>query len=116
MKKWAVVLIALVMLTAAMAAQAEERELQFFISGDYEYTVLEDGTAVIVGYGGEESDLNIPSELDGHLVTRIEDCVFWFCDDLRTVKIPDSVTSLGDMAFWYCESLSSAEIPASEPI
>lgn len=37
-------------------------------SGDFEYTVLDDGTAEITEYKGNEEILLIPSEIDGHTV------------------------------------------------
>lgn len=40
-------------------------------SGDYEYTVSEDGTAEITAYNGNEENVVIPSVLDGYAVTVI---------------------------------------------
>ena len=37
-------------------------------SGDFEYEVLEDGTAEITGYTGSATDLEIPSTIDGFSV------------------------------------------------
>ena len=42
-----------------------------FTSGDYQYTVLDDGTAKITRYTGSATELTIPSEIDGHSVTSI---------------------------------------------
>ena len=38
---------------------------------------------------------------------------FAYCDSLKSVKIPDSVTAIGDGAFSYCPSLISVTIPNS---
>lgn len=48
---------------------AEEKET--FTSGDYEYTLLDDGTAEITKYIGGEKNPEVASELDGHAVTYI---------------------------------------------
>ena len=44
-------------------------------------------------------------------VTSIGDCAFWGCKSLSSVVIPDGVTSIGDGTFWDCSSLSSVVIP-----
>ena len=41
------------------------------ISGDYEYSVRNDGTAEITKYKGSDSNVTIPSTLDGKTVTSI---------------------------------------------
>lgn len=76
-------------------------------SGDFEYVVLEDGTAEITDYTGTAADLTIPSELDGYAVTQIGDRAFYGYASLTSAIIPDSVISIGNDAFCYCESLAS---------
>ena len=98
-------------------ASAEETvgvsEPEMHISGDYGYIILNDGTAEITGYSGEEKQLTIPSELDGICVTSIGDNAFSDNKSLTSVTIPDSVTSIGDYAFERCSSLASVTIPNS---
>ncbi len=45
--------------------------------------------------------------------TKIEYDVFNRCDRLKSVTIPDSVTSIGDKAFEWCSGLKSVIIPDS---
>lgn len=40
-------------------------------SGDYEYTILNDGTAKITKYNGMAERINIPYYINGYLVTQI---------------------------------------------
>ena len=82
-------------------------------SGDFEYKILEDGTAEITGYTGSAETLEIPSALDSYTVTSIGANVFYDCDSLTNITIPNSVTSIGDRAFEYCTSLTSITIPDS---
>ena len=47
-----------------------------FISGDYEYSLLDDGTIEISKYVGNDSDVTIPDEIDGKKVTSIGEWAF----------------------------------------
>ena len=89
------------------AASAEQ------VSGSYAYTLLDDGTAQIVRYTGEEAELAIPDKLDGIAVTAIGPSAFHKNDTLQTVRIPEGVVSLGDFAFQRCSGLTGASLPAS---
>ena len=82
-------------------------------SGDYEYTVLDDGTVEITGYTGSEAEIEIPSEIDGKDVTSIGDSVFYGSYSLINIIIPNSVISIGDNAFFCCHSLKNITIPDS---
>ena len=81
--------------------------------GDYEYTILNDGTVAIEHYNGSEASVSIPSTIDGKIVTSIGNGAFYECTSLTSVTIPDSVTSIGRYAFSNCKSLTSVTIPDS---
>ena len=93
--------------------QAEEEKPETFRNGDWEYIILEDGTAEIARYNGNEAALSVPGELDGRKVTEIGEKAFWYCLSLTSVTIPDSVTGIGEGAFVSCSSLASVTIPDS---
>ena len=82
-------------------------------SGDFVYTVLEDGTAEITDYTGWDPDLEIPAELDGYVISRIGDEAFENCISLGEITIPDSVISIGNSAFSMCTGLMEIAIPDS---
>lgn len=87
------------------------------VSGDYEYMILDNGTAEITKYKGANGVVTIPSTIGGKKVTRIGDFAFSWCStddtDLTSVTIPSSVTSIGSGAFYNCTSLTRVTIPSS---
>ena len=85
-------------------------------SGDYYYILLYDGTAKITGYTGSDTDITIPSQIDGYTVTSIGDRAFEDCTSLTSITIPDSVTTIGGLAFESCIRLTSITIPDSVTI
>lgn len=76
-------------------------------SGDFEYEVLEDGTAEITGYTGDATEVNIPSEIAGKKVTSIGSYAFAWDEHLTSIMIPDSVINIGDDTFVECYQLTS---------
>ena len=69
---------------------------------DYRYVLLEDGSARITGYKGEDAELTISGELDGHPVREIGEVAFYKCNTLTAVALPEGLTSIGESAFEYC--------------
>ncbi len=71
-------------------------------------------TSMYPEYSG---DIEIPSTItyNGTIynVTSIGKEAFSECEDLTSVKIPNSVKSIGDYAFFECTNLSSVNIPDS---
>ena len=113
-KKLFAILAAFLLLLTACAA-AEEALFYYPLtppetSGDWAYRLLDDGTAEITHYNGDAKTLDIPSELEGHVVTSIGKGAFYF-GSLTSVIIPDSVKTIEDSAFSSCYYLASVTIP-----
>ena len=74
-----------------------------------------DGTCFVSGIGTcTDTELYIPPvSPDGKAVTAIGNKAFYYCHNIITVVIPDSVTSISEWAFYNCTSLTSIEIPDS---
>jgi hypothetical protein len=68
-------------------------------------------------FGGGSYNTNnsyVPASLKTVTVTdasSINQNAFYYCNNLTTVNIPDSVISIGDSAFYHCESLTGFKIP-----
>ena len=108
LKKWllAIAAFAVMAVICAVCAGAETY-------GNFEYSVLDDGTVGITKYIGSAEKVDIPKKINGKSVTKIEWFAFRECTRLTSVAIPDSVTSIGDCAFESCKSLKSITIPNS---
>ena len=114
---------------------ASENGIKFAVSSEFRYYVI-NGGAVITGYRGSASDVVIPAELGGCPVRRIDDAVFMFNYDLRSIELPDTLRSIGssafgnayhlksirfpegfltieDNAFWSCFALESVDLPST---
>ena len=87
------------LLCALLSLPALAEEGEELTCGDYTYVLLEDGGARITGYDGEDAELTVPDELDGHPVREIGDDAFSSCVSLTTITLPESLTTIGDGAF-----------------
>ncbi|MCD7812082.1 MAG: leucine-rich repeat protein [Ruminococcus sp.] len=80
--------------------------------GDFEYIFLDDGTIEISDCSTEESDIEVPTEIDGVTVTSIGRSAF-SDQKFTSIVLPDSIVSIGESAFYACYSLTSITIPGS---
>ncbi|MDF7801239.1 leucine-rich repeat domain-containing protein [Pontiellaceae bacterium B1224] len=127
MNRNSLLLFGISLISGVFSAQA----LEF---GDYSYTVNSDDSATITDYTGSNTVLNIPSSIDGHIVTEIGETAFsdypsapeYFqeiilpdtvvnigyrafaaCIDLHTIAFSASLTNISGEAFIYCNSLTN---------
>ena len=81
-------------------------------SGDYTYIILDDGTAKIVQWCGDDALLEVPNSIDGLSVSAIG--AFAFSGLVETVSIPASVNMLEGNPFALCGLLEKVEVRGSE--
>ena len=98
--------LCLILCFSTMPSGEAKTEQAFFTSGDFEFVLLEDGTAQITKHLRLTDILTIPDELDGHIVTSIGDSAFYTCYDLISVMLPNSIKSIGHQAFSDCSNLT----------
>ena len=81
-----------------------------FVCMDY-YTFSDDGSAV-TRYTGHEADALMPLvNPAGEAYTHVGEGCFEGCQDVISVRLPDSITSIGVCAFYNCASLRRCAIP-----
>lgn len=66
-------------------------------------------TGTITVYNGSDSEVVIPSTINGVKVKTIGNEAFRWCDSITSVTIPDGVTSIEKSAFYGCSNLTSIE-------
>lgn len=109
-KKLMVILLSIMLIvgslsTIQMVVSATEvnSEVVGVVDGDFEYFLLDDGTAEITGYNGTATELTIPSEINGYDVTSISR--FYGCTSISNIKIPSSVSKINNYSFEACRNL-----------
>lgn len=108
-------LLVALLLCFTLACAAEEAPTEY-VSGDYTYVLLDDGTAEIVSYNGEEAKVILPSELDGHCVTSLGDNAFYWNLKLTHVTLPDSMRNISNNPFMACRKLVDIKVSSNHPV
>ncbi len=108
---------------AALPFQRMNEPVSHKANGEYVYDIYADdtleGTVSITKYLGDETEVNVPAEIDGARVASIGlDAVsfigaFQNCGGVVSVVIPEGIEFINDNAFCGCHALESVSIPAS---
>lgn len=77
-------------------------------TSDFLYKTNDTGVT-ITGYSGSDTNIEIPSMIKGYKVTEIGNA-FMNNSSIKTVNIPDTVTSINNSAFYNCPSLTHVTI------
>ena len=85
------------------------------ICGDFDYIILDDGTAKIVRYYGDAGRAVIPDFLDGLKVTAIGKDAFRWSNSMDCVVLPDSVEYIEGNPFANCKYLGEFTVSSDHP-
>lgn len=107
MKKLTAIVLAVITVLCVFAACGKnggtknKPEAETLTFEDYEYVLLEDGSAKIVKYNATESvdELTIPDTIENASVTVIGESAFEGCKLIRKVNLPMSVVTVEKKAF-----------------
>ena len=80
-----------------------------FTCGDFEYMLLDDGTASITKYNGADTTANIPSEVNDVTVTEVYYYTF-YSKAVEIVNIPATVKKIYDDAILYCYNFKAINV------
>src|SRR6266571_7399465 len=96
----------LVLLTLAclLVAAPATAQVNYAVSGN---------TAYVTSSPNASGDIVIASTYNGYPVTRIRYFAFSGCTSLRSVMIPDSVTTIDQEPFIGCTSLTNLSVDAA---
>ena len=109
MKRIACVFLSLMLVSAMIVGMTGQAAT--LSHGDYQYTLNEDGTAVLTKYLGSQTDLTLPDSLDGHPLTGIGNNAFYQSPALCSVMLPAGVKAIGASAFALCPELETVPLP-----
>lgn len=82
-----------------------------YVSGNFKYKILEDGTAELRDYSGSAAVVIVPETFYGRKVTVITGA--FSSKSVTSVTIPNTVKTIGGLAFFGCKKLKSIELPDS---
>ena len=102
-------------LLLAVQKEIKRREPQKEASPASDFVYASNGQEVqINGYQGSQTEVVIPSSIDGLPVTRIANYAMESLDQLTSVALPSTLTDIGSMAFAWNDNLTGIlEIPSS---
>lgn len=78
-------------------------------SYDFSYSKLDDNCVMLTRYYGSDTDVIVPSEINGYRVTFLEE-TFSGNKNIKSVTIPESVEAIGEDTFYNCTALESVQI------
>ena len=79
---------------------------------DYAYYTVGQ-TAIITGYNGNQTNLEVVEKIGNYTVVKINDYAFYNNETLRTVVIPYTIQEIGMLAFSECKNLVSFTVEDS---
>ncbi len=89
--------------------------------GVWTYSIIKDNTtgeeyASLESYTGTDTEVVIPSEVDGSIVRELGQYTFYENPSITKVTISDSITTFGNFPFFACTSLKEFEVDENNEI
>ncbi len=123
MKKLLSILLSLVLVIAALPLAAVESDAATILTsqdGLWKYYVNADNTTITINSGGSskaylgnDTDITIPSTIDGYTVDSVGAYAFYNCNTIESITVPNTVLSIGDRAFQGCSGVTQFNMGSS---
>ena len=101
---------------AAFSADAAPVDGEVYVSESFEFIHYTDGSIELTKYIGNDSSVDISSEIAGYPVSRIGAGAFENCAYVENIFMWANVISIGAAAFRNCTKLKSFDVPSSVTI
>ena len=88
------------------------QSLYYEVIDESHVKVVYPGNSPWVGYEKPTGNLVIPYDVDGKVVSEIQEYAFYGCSEITQVTIPEGITRVGDFAFWNCPELARVNFNA----
>lgn len=85
-------------------------------TGKWEYNITDNGSVSIHNYLGNDTNITIPSVLDGKNVVAIEDGAFISATLVEQITIPPEIISIEEGAFFGCISLKNFVVSSKNSV
>lgn len=112
MKKFTCIFIMVILLLGTFQSAFAAPRIPVYKVGNVIY-FFDKSSGTITGFAGEPTDLIIPTTINGYHVVSIGTGAFNSSPTLRTLSIPDGISSISANAFANCSNLTSVEIGAT---
>lgn len=96
-----------------------DSEVYTSTDGNYLYQLLSDGTVSISSgtnnkaYLGSDTQVAVPSEIDGYSVSRIGLRAFRNCNAITSITLPEGIVNIDNYAFEGCSALNTVQLPST---
>ncbi len=99
--------------TASESASSEDdiSQLVEMPAEEFEYEINDTQNVVIYGYKGSNSDIVIPTKINGKAVVEIGDNAFALNSKLVSVTLPEGLKTIKKEAFKECTALTNINLP-----
>ncbi len=107
MKKLISILLCVAMILCAFSSVIPSFALSY---NNFTYEIVDEGV-IIIGYTGTETEVTVPSQIEGLNVYKIGDNAFKDNKNIASVTVNSGVKDIGASAFENCISLATISLP-----
>ena len=89
-------------------------DLDYIIIDDFSFTQISEQTVNLSRYSGNDEAVIVPESIEHDNATlrviAVDDIAFCYCDNIKSVTLPNTITTIGRTAFWGCSSLEEVTL------